>query len=217
MWCGEGAIKPTPTPGLMAWWRRIHGNATSIQIHNYNVNKNGAIWSILGTGSPGFSAFIARMDCCCVNGNCAFNTQSRHSCVNNNGAFMALWRRHVSLLQCEKGINHIQFMPRLACKPFGDIHSICPQANTPILVLSRVALQSENLYSCEQGFPISFVGENSTFCKGDIFWLSSMKRYCSKICSLFIKSGIKIILNIVIFCWEICQYIFFMRSKNTEG
>ena len=26
-------------------------------------------------------------------------------------------------------------MPRLACKPFGDIHSICPQANTPILVL----------------------------------------------------------------------------------
>ena len=134
MWCGEGAIKPTPTPGLMAWWRRIHGNATSIQIHNYNVNKNGAIWSILGTGSPGFSAFIARMDCCCVNGNCAFNTQSRHSCVNNNGAFMALWRRHVSLLQCEKGINHIQFMPRLACKPFGDIHSICPQANTPILV-----------------------------------------------------------------------------------
>ena len=25
-------------------------------------------------------------------------------------------------------------MPWLACKPFGDIHSICPQANTPILV-----------------------------------------------------------------------------------
>ena len=22
-------------------------------------------------------------------------------------------------------------MPWLACKPFGDIHSICPQANTP--------------------------------------------------------------------------------------
>ena len=49
MWCGEGAIKPTPTPGLMAWWRRIHDNATSIQIHNYNVNNHGAIWSILGT------------------------------------------------------------------------------------------------------------------------------------------------------------------------
>ena len=26
-------------------------------------------------------------------------------------------------------------MPWLACKPFGDIHSICPQANTPILVV----------------------------------------------------------------------------------
>ena len=89
MWCGEGAIKPTPTPGLMAWWGRIHDNATSIQIHNYNVNNHGAIWSILGTGSPGYSAFIARLDCCCVNGNCAFNMQSRHSCVNNNGAFMA--------------------------------------------------------------------------------------------------------------------------------
>ena len=25
-------------------------------------------------------------------------------------------------------------MPWLACKPFGDIHSICPHANTPILV-----------------------------------------------------------------------------------
>ena len=100
------------------------------------MNNHGAIWSILGTGSPGYSAFIARLDCCCVNGNCAFNMQSRHSCVNNNGAmqYIALWRRHVSLLQCEKGINHIKFMPRLACKPFGDIHSICPQANTPILV-----------------------------------------------------------------------------------
>ena len=42
-------------------------------------------------------------------------------------------------------------------------------------------------YQTTQGYPepISFVGENSTFCKGDIFWLSSMKRYCSKICSLF--------------------------------
>ena len=27
-------------------------------------------------------------------------------------------------------------MPWIACKPFGDIHSICPQANTPILVIS---------------------------------------------------------------------------------
>ena len=32
-------------------------------------------------------------------------------------------------------VNHIQSMPWLACKPFGDIHNICPQANTPILVL----------------------------------------------------------------------------------
>ena len=28
-------------------------------------------------------------------------------------------------------------MPWLACKPFGDIHSICPQANTPILVIAH--------------------------------------------------------------------------------
>ena len=49
MWCGEGAIKPTPTPGLMTRWMRIHANATSIQILNYNVNNHGAIWSILCT------------------------------------------------------------------------------------------------------------------------------------------------------------------------
>ena len=46
-----------------------------------------------------------------MNGNCACNAQSRHSCVNNNGAFMAQCNilryedAHVSLLQCEKGIS----------------------------------------------------------------------------------------------------------------
>ena len=47
-------------------------------------------------------------------------------------------------------------MPWLACKPFGDMHSICPQANTPILVLwwnkdqgnkISIKLQLSHLYS----------------------------------------------------------------------
>ena len=37
-------------------------------------------------------------------------------------------------------------MPWLACKPFGDIHSICPQVNTPILVYNVFMQMSENMY-----------------------------------------------------------------------
>ena len=36
-------------------------------------------------------------------------------------------------------------MPWLACIPFGDIHSICPQANTPILVNIMIFVILENI------------------------------------------------------------------------
>ena len=38
-------------------------------------------------------------------------------------------------------------MPWLAYKPFGDIHSICPWANTPILVFNKVTQIHDNCYN----------------------------------------------------------------------
>ena len=37
-------------------------------------------------------------------------------------------------------------MPRLACKPFGDIHSICPQANTRPILVFNINLKKMNRY-----------------------------------------------------------------------
>ena len=86
--CGvEKAPSNLPLPQV--WWRD-EGAFISMRLQSRSTI---IMWTtmaqILGTGSPGYSAFIARLDYCCVNGNCAFNAQSRHSCVNNNGTFMA--------------------------------------------------------------------------------------------------------------------------------
>ena len=45
-----------------------------------------------------------------------------------------------------------QWPARPACKPFGDIHSICPWANTQILVLTTICtdLHKSHLFHCSQ-------------------------------------------------------------------
>ena len=141
MWCGECAIKPTPTPGLMAWWRRIHDNATSIQIHNYNVNNHGAIWSILGTVwvtwiiAPSLLDWIVAAWTAIVLliRNLVIPVWTTMALSWGNAIYCAM-KTPCKFVAMWKGYKSYSIYATAACKPFGDIHSICPQANTPILV-----------------------------------------------------------------------------------
>ena len=76
-------------------------------------------------------------------------------------------------------------MPWLACKPFGDIHSICPWANTPILVHLLYASHKLIMITTIGGH-ISLWDENMRFWQIYLNNMCKKKLIASKLCQLYI-------------------------------